>query len=160
MTTTAKLMIPTLFLAMFGCGGNGDAPGAEAPGATPPVSMIEEEKEVDAMTSKGIGPISHVDIDLSAPVDEAMAARGEEVYEKLCTACHKADTKHIGPAPKGIFERRTPEWIMNMIMNPEEMTQKDPVAKALLIEYNGSPMANQNVSEEDARALLEYFRTL
>lgn len=37
---------------------------------------------------------------------------------------------------------------------------KDPLAKELLIEFNGSPMANQNLSQEDARAVLEYFRTL
>ena len=75
-------------------------------------------------------------------------------------ACHKPDKKFIGPAPTGIFKRRTPEWIMNMILNPEEMTQKDPLAKALLVEFNGSPMANQNLTEEEARQVLEYFRTL
>ena len=134
-------------LLIFGCGGGGsEGGGAEAPVATPPTSMVEEEKEIDPMATKGVGPITDLDIDLSAPVDEAMAAQGSEVYEKLCTACHKPDKKFIGPAPKGIFERRTPEWIMNMIMNPEEMVQKDALAKQLLIEYNGSPMANQNVS--------------
>jgi len=48
---------------------------------------------------------------------------------------------------------------MNMILNPDEMVQKDPIAKALLAEYL-SPMANQNLTEEQARAVLEYFRTL
>ena len=74
--------------------------------------------------------------------------------------CHKADKKFIGPAPKGIFERRSPEWVMNMILDPEGMTKNDPIAKQLLIEYNGSPMANQGLTEEEARAILEYFRTL
>lgn len=160
MNTTTKFLFPALFLALIGCGGGDSSTGAEAPGATPPVSMVEEEAVVDPMTSKGVGPISHVDIDLTAPVDEALAAKGSEVYEKLCTACHKPDKKHIGPSPQGIFERRTPEWIMNMIMDPDRMVKEDPTAKALLIEFNGSPMANQNVSEEDARAILEYFRTL
>jgi hypothetical protein len=40
------------------------------------------------------------------------------------------------------------------------MVQKDPMAKKLLMEFNGSPMANQNLTEDDARAVLEYFRTL
>jgi hypothetical protein len=48
---------------------------------------------------------------------------------------------------------------MNMILNPEEMVQKDPIAKQLLVEYNGAPMANQNLTEDEARAILEYFRT-
>ena len=158
-TTTVTLSIASLLL-FFGCGGSDAGNGAEAPVATPPTSMVEEEVVIDPMTSKGVGPITSVDIDLSAPIDEEMAAHGAEVYEKLCTACHKADKKHIGPSPKGIFERRTPEWIMNMIMDPENMTTNDPTARALLIEFNGSPMANQNVSEEDTRAILEFFRTL
>ena len=66
----------------------------------------------------------------------------------------------MGPAPKGIMSRRNPEWVMNMILDPEGMVKNDPLAKALLMEFNGAPMANQNLSEEDARAVLEYFRTL
>ncbi|MFT7160497.1 MAG: cytochrome c [Bacteroidia bacterium] len=58
------------------------------------------------------------------------------------------------------MERRTSEWVLNMIMNPEEMIEKDPIAKALFFEYNGAPMVNQIVSEEEARSILEYFRTL
>jgi hypothetical protein len=70
------------------------------------------------------------------------------------------DKKFIGPAPKGILERRSPEWVMNMILNPEVMVKEDSLAKALLAEFNGAPMANQNLTEEQARAVLEYFRTL
>ena len=57
-------------------------------------------------------------------------------------------------------ERRTPEWIMNMILVPEKMIVENEAAKQLLMEYNGAPMANQNLKEEEARAILEYFRTL
>ena len=45
-------------------------------------------------------------------------------------------------------------------MNPTEMVQKDPLAKQVLAESNGAIMADQNISEEDARKILEYFRTL
>ena len=58
------------------------------------------------------------------------------------------------------MQRRSPEWTMNMILNPEEMVKKDPLAKELLIKFNGSPMANQNLTEDEARQVLEYFRTL
>lgn len=70
------------------------------------------------------------------------------------------DKKFIGPALAGVTERRSPEWIMNMILNPEEMIQKDPIAKQLMIESNMAVMANQNLTEEEARAILEYFRSL
>lgn len=121
------------------------------------VSSVPASQRVD-LTNKGIGPVKNVEI--GETIDMEMAAKGEEVYKMNCTACHKADKKFIGPAPKGILERRTPEWVMNMILNPEEMTQKDPLAHDLLLEFNGSPMANQHMSEEQARQMLEYFRTL
>lgn len=112
----------------------------------------------DTMLSKGIGPISSIKLD--PKIDQTMANKGKEIYELKCTACHKLDEKFIGPPPVGIFERRSPEWIMNMILNPEEMIAKDPTALKLLAEYNFAPMANQNLTEEEARAILEYFRTL
>ena len=118
---------------------------------------VPASKKID-LTNKGIGPITSVT--LAAEIDQAMVTKGADVFKKMCTACHRTDKKFIGPAPKDILSRRTPEWIMNMILNPDEMTQKDPLARALLIEFNGSPMANQSLSEEDARAVLEYFRTL
>lgn len=47
-----------------------------------------------------------------------------------------------------------------MIINPERMIKEDPIAEALFEEYNRTPMLNQNISEEDARAIAEYLRTL
>ncbi len=110
------------------------------------------------LTNKGVGPIKS--ITLQAEIDQAMASKGADVFKKMCTACHKEGKKFIGPPPNGVLKRRTPEWVMNMILNPEEMVANDPLAKKLLMEFNGAPMANQNLSEEDARAVLEYFRTL
>lgn len=110
------------------------------------------------LNNKGIGPIKS--LNLPETIDQEMAARGQESFKIKCMACHKPDKRFIGPAPTGIFERRSPEWIMNMILNPEGMVKEDPIAKQLLIEYNGSPMANQNLTEDEARAVLEYFRTL
>lgn len=121
------------------------------------VEKIPASKRID-LSNKGIGPITS--LKLPTEIDQTMAAHGADVFKKMCTACHRADKKFIGPSPKNVIERRSPEWIMNMILNPVEMTQKDPLAKELLMEFNGAPMANQNLSEEDARAVLEYFRTL
>lgn len=124
---------------------------------TTTVKKVLASKKID-LTNKGIGPITSMT--LNAEIDQAMVTHGADVYKKMCTACHRIDKKFIGPAPTGILERRTPEWIMNMILNPEQMTKEDPLAKDLLMEFNGAPMANQGLSEEDARAVLEYFRTL
>jgi len=120
-------------------------------------STTKPSETID-LTNKGVGPITS--LTLPSEIDQAMVTKGADVYKKMCTACHRADKKFIGPAPKGIMKRRTPEWIMNMILDPEGMVANDPLAKQLLIEFNSAPMANQNLTEEEARAVLEYFRTL
>ncbi|WP_034042800.1 c-type cytochrome [Wocania ichthyoenteri] len=166
MKTTLKLMTALFVTLLLSCGGKeekkkeGFSYQKKAPTeqTTPKkAEKVPASKRID-LTNKGVGPIKSVT--LGTEVDQKMVIHGADVFKKMCTACHRADKKFIGPAPKNILDRRAPEWVMNMILNPEEMTQKDPLAKELLIEFNGSPMANQNLSEEDARAVLEYFRTL
>jgi len=141
---------------MISCGG-GDGKSA-ADRIKEQAQMAPTDPYENWESNNGIGPIKS--LDLPAEIDQALATKGEEIYEGKCTACHKAEKKFIGPSPKGIFERRTAAWVMNMILNPDEMVQKDPMAKKLLMEFNGSPMANQNLTEDEARAVLEFFRTL
>lgn len=105
----------------------------------------------------GVGPITEVKL---GDFDPQMAAAGKTIFETKCTACHKIDTKYIGPALKGVINRRNPVWIMNMIIAPDKMIVSDPIAKQLLGEANGAPMANQNLSEKEAREILEYFREI
>lgn len=151
-----KNFIPALLLGLFlaSCGGGTTSDETDEV----PTSMLAAEVSTDPMKNKGIGPISS--ITLADEVDVEMAEAGRVLFEQMCTACHKPDRNFIGPAPKDVLTRRTPEWIMNMMLNPEEMTQKDPIAKELLLEFNGMPMTNQSLSEEQARQMLEYFRTL
>jgi mono/diheme cytochrome c family protein len=125
------------------CGGDDEGNGSQAPS--------------DPMKNKGIGPITSVTI--GDTIDAKMAKEGEQVFENKCSACHKFDERVVGPALKGITTRRTPEWIMNMIINPQEMTQKDPIANELLAEYL-TQMVFQNVTEEETRSLVEYFRKI
>lgn len=110
------------------------------------------------MENKGVGPISS--ITLPKDIDTDLVDQGKKLYQKYCSACHKPTRRFVGPAPKGILDRRSPEWILNMILAPEKMIKDDPVARQLLMEYNGSPMVNQGLNKEEARAILEYFRTL
>lgn len=118
----------------------------------------EEAKVVsdDPMQDKGIGPIKSITL---GEIDPAMVEKGKEIFNAKCTACHKIGKRYIGPDQTGVTERQSPEWIMNMILNPEGMVAENPTAKKLLAEYS-APMANQNLTEEEARMVLEYFRTL
>ena len=91
--------------------------------------------------------------------DAAMAAKGEATFNQYCMACHRPTKRLIGPAMAGLTDYRTPEWLMNMILNPEQMIKEDPIAKAQLEEY-GSIMLNQHLTEQQAREVLEYLRTI
>lgn len=159
MKKSLKLLSIIAIATLISCGGDEKKKeatyGKKAPVKTE--SKTAASKRID-LTNKGVGPITS--LTLATEIDQDMVAHGLEVYNKMCTACHKADKKFIGPAPTGILNRRTPEWVMNMILNPEVMVKEDPLAKDLLMEFNGAPMANQGLSEDDARAVLEYFRTL
>lgn len=110
------------------------------------------------LDNKGVGPITSVT--WNDEIDTELAAKGEEKYNAICTACHMAEQRMIGPALKGVYDRRSPEWVMNMILNPDGMLKDDPIAKALLKEHNNAIMLNQNLSEEEARAVAEYLRTM
>ena len=161
--TTNYLFLFLFTTVLISCGGSADE-SSEATSDEQPQSMISAapktlaEAEQGWQTNMGVGPITA--FALPAEIDQVMADSGKVVYEAKCTACHKPDKDFIGPAPKGIMARRTPAWVMNMIMDPEGMIAKDPIARQLLIKFNGAPMANQNLTEEEARSVLEYFRTL
>lgn len=109
---------------------------------------------VGAAVDKGVGPIKQVKL---GPIDPTLAKQGAENFEQKCSACHKFDERYVGPPLKGVTQRRTPEWIMNMILNPQGMTAENDAAKQLLGEYM-TQMTFQNVKEPEARAILEYFR--
>jgi len=166
MKSTLKLIVLILSFAIVSCGGEEKKEEKEKvqlkkQTTTTKVETTESNlkpSETIDLTSKGFGPIKS--LTLPAEIDQAMAAQGKDVYDKMCTACHRVDKKFIGPPPTGLLKKRTPEWIMNMILDPEGMVKNDPLAKGLLMEFNGSPMANQNLTEVEARAVLEYFRTL
>lgn len=156
MKLTFKILSVFLILFAISCG---EKEEKEQPKLSDP-ETVEEAKtttaEISNLDNKGVGPVKSVEI--GADIDAALATQGAELFKNMCSACHKMDKKFIGPELAGVTERRTPEWIMNMILNPEKMIKEDPIAKKLLIESNMAVMANQGLTQEEARAILEYFR--
>ncbi len=111
---------------------------------------------IDPMKDKGVGPVKSITL---TDIDEAVAIEGKAIFKAKCKACHRVGKRFIGPDVTGVTTRRTPEWIMNMILNPDQMVKENAQARQLLMEYS-APMANQNLTEDEARKILEYFRTL
>lgn len=116
---------------------------------------VEGDVDPKILANKGVGKITTIELE---DIDPSMATKGENIFNSQCTTCHKVEKKYIGPELKGVTKRRSPEWIMNMILDPELMVKEDPIAKDLLAKHNYSPMANQDLSEEEARQILEFFR--
>lgn len=146
-----KLLITTLFIlsALVACTKSDDKGTASE--ATPTAAVTTGGGDV------GIGPVTSLSLESELKAD--LVKSGTELFSAKCAACHKMDERYVGPALKGVTERRKPEWIMNMILNPVEMTQKDPTAQELLGEYM-TQMTFQNVTQDEARAILEYFRSI
>ena len=87
-----------------------------------------------------------------------MLESGTKVFDLKCSACHKlTDEKLVGPGWKGVTSRRKAEWVMNFVTNTDAMLNKDPKAQAQL-EICLVRMPNQNLSDDDARALYEFMR--
>ncbi|MBW8888552.1 MAG: cytochrome c [Fibrobacteres bacterium] len=112
-------------------------------------------QDAPAALSKGVGPIQSVSV---GAVDEALVAKGQQIFTTTCAACHKLDQRLVGPALGGVTKRRSPEWIMNMVLNSAVMTQQDADAKALFEEYKVQMLLPSPLKEEDARAVLEFLR--
>lgn len=139
------------FMISTGCGsGEGDK-STETETTTETTTGTAE-----GTNPKGIGPYQNVE--LTHPLDEQMVAAGKQVYEVKCQSCHKlTDERLVGPGWKGVTDRRTPEWIMNFTVNVDEMIEKDTAAQRMLEECLVR-MPNQNLSEQDARSVLEFMR--
>ena len=148
------LVLGSFFIWMTSCGG-AESKGNESKAEAVKVSA---DPMADWKSNNGVGSIKS--LELPTNVDQALVQKGQVTFEAKCSACHKIEKKFIGPSPKGILSRRTAAWTMNMILNPDVMVVKDPIAKKLMMDFNGAPMANQNLTEEEAREVLEYFRTL
>ena len=131
---------------LAGCGDANDAPR----------SGPEEEGLTEFQLEHGIGPITE-EITLGDP-DPELAREGEEIFQFNCEACHRMEERFVGPPLGDVMDRRSPAFVMNFILNPEQMARQHPVGQELLAEYP-LVMPFQNISEDEARAILEYLRT-
>jgi cytochrome c551/c552 len=150
------LVVPAAALILSACGGSSEKTTDSSSSSTPPADNSMVADKPAASDPKGIGKFR--DVQLTHPLNEAMVTKGKAVSELKCTSCHRlTDEKLVGPGWKGVTDRRTPEWIMNFITNVDEMLNKDAEAQAML-ELCMVRMPNQNLSDEDARAILEFMR--
>ncbi len=77
--------------------------------------------------------------DLSKTLSLGNAAHGKELFDDNCASCHNIHKVMVGPALKGILERRKMNWIIRWVRNPAQMVaSKDPYAMKLAKEYESA----------------------
>jgi hypothetical protein len=119
--------------------------------------MVKKQTPTDQPKDKGVGPVKELKL---GPVNQKLSNDGKDLFTAKCTVCHSLDQKIIGPPLKNEIKNRAPEFIMNMILNPTGMEKTDPIIKELHKKYIATPMTDQGFTQEQARSLLEYLRTV
>ena len=139
-------------LSFISCGDN----TPQDPSKFSSTKQVDGTGDISAFEMEnGFGPIKQK-IELGA-IDPKLVKQGQAIFETKCAACHKLDERYVGPAQRDVFKRKSPEYILNFMLNPEENYKKHPEAKKLLGEYL-TQMPNQNLTIDEAKAMLDYFR--
>ncbi len=94
----------------------------------------------------------------AAPAAGGDAAKGKELFNTNCAACHKLDAKSTGPALRGVADKHDKAWIYKWVHNSSEMIKSgDAEAVKLFEENNKSVMtAFPQLSEGDIDNILAY----
>ncbi len=91
----------------------------------------------------------------------AMGQDGATLFKQKCAACHKLGAKLVGPDLIGINERRSQEWLTSFIQSSTAMIEAgDPDAIAIFEEFFKMPMADQDLTDAEVGAVLQYIKDM
>lgn len=105
---------------------------------------------------RGIGPVKNVKL---GPIDPKLVKEGHNLYSTKCMICHDLNQRKVGPPLGDVTKTRTPEFIMNLLLNTVNMERENPTMEDLISQYH-IPMTSPGVSQQQARAVLEYLRSV
>lgn len=153
-----RTFLPLSFaLLLAACGS--DTPKEAASSDTPKAAAPVADK-APATPSYPAGFITADDITLGKDIDQGMVTEAKKIFDAKCHVCHGlTEEKVIGPGWKGVINERKPEWIMNMMLHTQWMVENDPDAQAL-VEETKTVMPDQELTKDQARAMLELIRSL
>jgi nitrite reductase (NO-forming) len=113
---------------------------------------------IAAGAAAGGGETEHHNIPATAAPSDPVAVKGKLSFESKCLACHSiGGGDKLGPDLYGVSKRRTDAWLAKWLKSPELLLQSDADAKAMLDKYK-LPMPNQNLSNEEIREFVTYFK--
>jgi mono/diheme cytochrome c family protein len=94
------------------------------------------------------------------PIDQGMVAKGKEIYDVKCQACHSTGTNRVvGPGWKGVD--RATQAGMDHEHDAEHRCDagERPRSSPEMLEECLVRMPNQGLSKEEGREVLEFMRT-
>ncbi len=89
----------------------------------------------------------------------AMAETGEEIFARICKACHTVGQgKLVGPDLAGASQRRTIEWLVPFIQSSQTVIKSgDADANALFEEYTKLVMPDNPLSRLEVMSVINYI---
>ncbi|KAA9325976.1 c-type cytochrome [Adhaeribacter soli] len=92
--------------------------------------------------------------------DAALASAGDALFKNNCASCHALDEEVVGPALRGITQKRPEAWLISWIRNSSKMVQSgDKEAVAIFNQYNKQQMPSFAFSDDEIKSILAYIKT-
>ena len=92
--------------------------------------------------------------------DSVTIAKGSEIFNQNCVACHSIDDDGIGPALGGITDQVTDDWLEKFISDPKKMIESGDVrAKGLFQKYQSVMPSFAYYKEDEIDGLIAYLHT-
>lgn len=90
------------------------------------------------------------------------AAKGKELFNSNCAACHKLDANSTGPSLRGVAERHSTDWLHKWIKNSSALIKSgDAEAVKVFNEWKQVPMtAFPNLTDAQIDDIIAYTSTV
>ncbi len=88
------------------------------------------------------------------------AGEGEDLFKQRCAACHTIGKgRLVGPDLKNVTEKQSKEWLLAFIKSSTTMINSgDADAKAIFQEYNRILMPDNDYTDAQIMAILDYIK--
>ncbi|MCS6917051.1 MAG: c-type cytochrome [Chitinophagales bacterium] len=89
---------------------------------------------------------------------EVSVENGQKLFKQYCASCHGINNKMVGPALKGITQKRSEKWLIEWIRNNAALRAAgDKDAIAIWEEYGRNEMPQfLSLTDDDIRSILAY----
>ena len=122
------------------------------------MKKVKHRNSVSKLLLLGIAFLFMFSATVPVQAQAADPAKGKELFNSLCAACHKRYKKATGPALFGVTDRHSTEWLYSWVKNSTALIASgDAEAVAVYEEYNKTPMnAFPQLSSGDIDNILAY----